>query len=186
MTKKKVKTKGSAVSDHLFRCNHSLFFENFSVLTKQNKRFLLELKESLLIMRNKPSLNRNIYLHRYTYSTKYRFTPLLESLILGSYWSNFNCYVIDFYWKKCKGVWMNWNWISTISEDTTITLYCVMTLVLTRFFSYFFIQHMIILISSRVLLYCIVIDQINYLKMVWSLSTKRRLITSIHGLVEKN
>ena len=58
-TKKKAKPKGSAVSDHLLLCNHSLFFENFSVLTKENKKFLLELKESLLI-RDKPSLNRNI------------------------------------------------------------------------------------------------------------------------------
>ena len=64
MTKKKVKPKGSAVSDHLLLCNHSPSFENFSVLTKENKKFLLELKESLLIMRDKP-LNKNI-----------RFAPL--------------------------------------------------------------------------------------------------------------
>ena len=60
LTRKKVKPKGSAVSDHLLLCNHSPFFENFSVLTKENKKFMLELKESLLIMRDKPSLNRNI------------------------------------------------------------------------------------------------------------------------------
>ena len=59
LTRKKVKPKGSAVSDHLLLCNHSPSFENFSVLTKENKKFLLELKESLLIMRDKP-LNRNI------------------------------------------------------------------------------------------------------------------------------
>ena len=33
---------------------------NFSFLNKENKKLLLELKESLLIMRDKPSLNRNI------------------------------------------------------------------------------------------------------------------------------
>ena len=60
LTKNKVKPKGSAVSHHLLLCNHSPSFENFSVLTKENKKFLLELKESLLIMRDKPSLNRNI------------------------------------------------------------------------------------------------------------------------------
>ena len=60
MTRKKVKPKGSAVSDHLLLCNHSSSFENFSLLTKDNKKFLLELKENLLIMRDKPSLNRNI------------------------------------------------------------------------------------------------------------------------------
>ena len=60
LTKKKVKPKCSAVSNHLFLCNHSPSFENFSVLIKENKKFLLELKEKLLIMRDKPSLNRNI------------------------------------------------------------------------------------------------------------------------------
>ena len=59
LTRKKVKPKGSAVSDHLLLCNHSPSFENFSVLTMENKKFLLELKENLLIMRDKP-LNRNI------------------------------------------------------------------------------------------------------------------------------
>ena len=34
-------------------------------------------------MRDKPSLNRNIRSAPYTYLTKYRFTPLLESSILG-------------------------------------------------------------------------------------------------------
>ena len=60
LTKKKVKHKGSAVSNCLLLCNKSPSFENFCVLTKKNKKFLLELKESLLIMRDKPSLNRNI------------------------------------------------------------------------------------------------------------------------------
>ena len=60
LTRKKVKPKGSAVSDHFLLFNHSPSFENFSVLTKENEKFLLELKESVLIMRDKPSLNRNI------------------------------------------------------------------------------------------------------------------------------
>ena len=60
LTTKKSKPKGSTVSDHLLLCNHSPSFEDFSVLIKENKKFLLELKESLLIMRDKPSLNRNI------------------------------------------------------------------------------------------------------------------------------
>ena len=60
LTKEKVKPKGSVVSDHLLLCNHSLSFENFNVLTKEIKKLVLELKESLLIMRDKLSLNRNI------------------------------------------------------------------------------------------------------------------------------
>ena len=60
LNKKKVKLKGSAVSDHLLLCNHSPSFESFSVLTKENRIFVLELKENILIMRDKCSLNRNI------------------------------------------------------------------------------------------------------------------------------
>ena len=40
LTRKKVKPKGSAVSDHLLLCYHSPSFENFSVLTNENKKFL--------------------------------------------------------------------------------------------------------------------------------------------------
>ena len=60
LTKKNVKPKGVAVSDHLLLCNHSSSFEKFSVVTKENRKLVLELKESLLIMRGKPSLNKNI------------------------------------------------------------------------------------------------------------------------------
>ena len=60
LTRKKVKPNGSIVSDHFLLCNHSPSFENFSVLTKENKKFMLELKESLLVMTDKPTLNRNI------------------------------------------------------------------------------------------------------------------------------
>ena len=53
LTKKKVKPKGSAVSDHLLFCNHS---PSFSVLTKENRKFVSELRESLLIKRDIPHL----------------------------------------------------------------------------------------------------------------------------------
>ena len=52
LTEKNVKPNGSAVSEPFLLCNHSPFFENFSLLTKENKKFLLEVKESLLIMRD--------------------------------------------------------------------------------------------------------------------------------------
>ena len=60
LTKKQVKLKNSSVADHLLFCNHSASYYDFSILTRENKNVLLELKESLLIMRDKPSLNRNI------------------------------------------------------------------------------------------------------------------------------
>ena len=60
LTKKQVKPKNSSVANHLLFCNHSASYDDFSILTRENKNLLLELKESLLIMRDKPSLNRNI------------------------------------------------------------------------------------------------------------------------------
>ena len=43
LAKKKVnlKSKSSAIREHLLLCQHSLFFENFSVLTKENRMFVL-------------------------------------------------------------------------------------------------------------------------------------------------
>ena len=61
LTGKKVKpVNNSAVRDHLLHRNYLPSFDNFSILAHENKKFLLEIKESLLIMRDKPSLNRKI------------------------------------------------------------------------------------------------------------------------------
>ena len=59
-TKKKEKPKGSAASNYFFFYNHSPSFESFNVLTKENKKSALELKENLLKIRDKHSLNKNI------------------------------------------------------------------------------------------------------------------------------
>ena len=57
--KKQVKLKKSPV-EHLLIPNHSASYDTFSILMRESKTFLLELKERLLIMRDKRSLNRNI------------------------------------------------------------------------------------------------------------------------------
>ena len=62
LTRKQVKPKNSSVADHLLLCNHPASYDDFSILTRDNSKFLLELKESLLILRDKPSLNWNITL----------------------------------------------------------------------------------------------------------------------------
>ena len=49
------------------------------------------------------------------------------------------------------------------SQDITIALCLVMTSALIIFFAFFFSQHAVTHISSRVTLYCIMIDQINKL-----------------------
>ena len=59
LAKTNIKPKGSAANDHLLLFNNSPSFEPFSVLTKQYRKFVLKSKENLLIMRDKPSLNRN-------------------------------------------------------------------------------------------------------------------------------
>ena len=52
--------KDSAVCHHLLNCNYSPTFEDFSVLRQENKKYLLELKESPFTMRDIPSMNQNI------------------------------------------------------------------------------------------------------------------------------
>ena len=44
LTRKQVKPKNSSVDDHLLFCNHSASYDNFCILTCENKTFLLELK----------------------------------------------------------------------------------------------------------------------------------------------
>ena len=60
LTFKKCKpSKESAVHNHLLFCENDLSFEEFSVLAKASSKFSLEIKESLLIKRDTPNLNRN-------------------------------------------------------------------------------------------------------------------------------
>ena len=62
LTQKRVKYKRSAVSDHLLVCDSLKSFptlDDFSILATANSNFILELKESLLIHRDNPSLNFN-------------------------------------------------------------------------------------------------------------------------------
>ena len=61
LTGKKVKpSNNSAICDHLLHCNFLPSFDNFSILAHENKKYFLEIKENLVLMRDKPSLNRNI------------------------------------------------------------------------------------------------------------------------------
>ena len=61
LTGKFVKTpKKSAIFDHMFLDGHKASFDNFSILLKESNLFKLQLKESLLILRDKLILNKNI------------------------------------------------------------------------------------------------------------------------------
>ena len=46
----------SAICDHLLHSNFLSSVENVSLLAHENKKYLLEIKERLLIMRHKPSI----------------------------------------------------------------------------------------------------------------------------------
>ena len=60
LTKKKVKPKNSTVANRLLFCNQLAPYDDFSILTDENKMLILELEESLLIMTDQLSLKRNI------------------------------------------------------------------------------------------------------------------------------
>ena len=61
-TSKPVKgTLSTSVRDHMLVCDHKVVHEDFKFLGNASNRYLLELKESLFIKRDKPSLNENLY-----------------------------------------------------------------------------------------------------------------------------
>ena len=43
-------------------CDDKVVHEDFKFLANESNRYLLELKESLFIKRDRPSLNKNLYL----------------------------------------------------------------------------------------------------------------------------
>ena len=46
--------------DYLLSCNHDLSFDDFTIVANGTNKFLLEIKESSLIKRDKAILNKNI------------------------------------------------------------------------------------------------------------------------------
>ena len=61
LTGKRVKdVKESAVSDHVLACDCVIDFDHFDILVSDTNSFRLLIKESLLIKRDKPNLNRTV------------------------------------------------------------------------------------------------------------------------------
>ena len=54
-------TLPTSVRDHMLDCNHVVTWDDFKVLGREYNHWLLEIKESLFIKRDRPSLNKNIY-----------------------------------------------------------------------------------------------------------------------------
>ena len=61
LTFRKVKpSKESAIRDHLLNCNNIPSFDEFTILACGHHKYILEIKESLLIKCDTPVLNKNI------------------------------------------------------------------------------------------------------------------------------
>ena len=63
-TQKRVKNpQKSAIIDHIVLERHNAMYHDFSILTTESNEFKLHLRESLLIKKDKPELNRSCYTH---------------------------------------------------------------------------------------------------------------------------
>ena len=59
LTNKRLKNvKQSAISDHVLTCDCNINFNDFTILSKDSNNTNLRIKESLLIARDKPNLNK--------------------------------------------------------------------------------------------------------------------------------
>ena len=58
--KKKKPSKESSIRDHLLESDNCPSFDEFTILAHGNKKYFLEIEESLLIKRDQPILNKHI------------------------------------------------------------------------------------------------------------------------------
>ena len=54
-------TLSKSVRDHMLNCDHTVAWEDFSIIGRESNHYLLEMKESLFIKRDNFSLNRKKY-----------------------------------------------------------------------------------------------------------------------------
>ena len=58
--KKTKPSKESSMRDHLLECDNNPYLDEFTILAHGNKKYLLEIKESILINCDQSVLNKNI------------------------------------------------------------------------------------------------------------------------------
>ena len=58
--KKTKPPKESSICDHLLQCDNNPSYDEFTILAHGNKKYLLEIKESLLVKPDQSILNKNI------------------------------------------------------------------------------------------------------------------------------
>ena len=54
-------TSSTPVRDYMLNCDHTVAWENLSIIDRESNHYLFETRESLFIKRDNPSLNRNKY-----------------------------------------------------------------------------------------------------------------------------
>ena len=54
-------TLSTSVRDHMLVCDHKVLHEDFKFLGNESNKYLLELKDSLFIKGDRPSLNKNLF-----------------------------------------------------------------------------------------------------------------------------
>ena len=54
-------TLSTSVRDHMLVCDHKVVHEDLKLLGNESSRYLIELKESLFLKKDKPLLNKNLY-----------------------------------------------------------------------------------------------------------------------------
>ena len=54
-------TLSTFVRNHMLDCNHIVAWDDFKVLDRESNHWLLEIKESLFIKRDRPLFSKNIY-----------------------------------------------------------------------------------------------------------------------------
>ena len=70
--KKTEPSKESSIRDYLLQCDNNPSFDEFTILAHGNKKYLLGIKESLLIKRDQPVLKtKTLVPLRYIYSTRF-------------------------------------------------------------------------------------------------------------------
>ena len=84
LTFRKVKpSKDSAVREHLLNCNNIPSFDEFTILAYGHHNYILEIKESLLVKRDGPALNKNISSAKLFFLT---MTRTLSNFIIPFYY----------------------------------------------------------------------------------------------------
>ena len=112
LTFRKVKlSKESAVHDHLLNFNNISSFDKFTILTYGHQKYVLQIKKSLRIKRDRPVLNKNISSAKlFLFDNNYNFEHFYYTVILFYYVIWYDGYGYSYvsynnFWNRSKRFW---------------------------------------------------------------------------------